>query len=87
MNRMRVASVNGNTELRVVSLEQLARHGRARWMVDDGTWARIEGELMKSFDRMQDASRDCEAMPSSVAFTEEVVDYLANVLSRLGVQS
>ena len=31
-----------NDRLRTVSLEQLARQGRAKSLVDDGTWARIE---------------------------------------------
>lgn len=42
----RVAS----SSLRDVTLEQLARQGKARTLVEQGTWTRIETEIVKSYD-------------------------------------
>ena len=37
--------------LREISAEQLARSGRAKWLVDEGLWDRIEREVVVSYDR------------------------------------
>jgi len=36
--------------LREISAEQLARSGRAKWLVDEGLWDRIEREVVVSYD-------------------------------------
>lgn len=38
--------------LRDVSAEQLARQGQAKWLVDNGTWARIETAIVAAYDHL-----------------------------------
>lgn len=49
----RLYGSSGRT-LRVVSAEQLARTGAAKKLCDDGTWQRIEDEVARSFELLQD---------------------------------
>lgn len=39
--------------LRSISVEQLARTGRAKWLVEKGVWARIEKETVASYDAVE----------------------------------
>lgn len=86
MNRVRVAEERGGS-LRLVSLEQLARQGKARWLVDDGTWAAIEREVVRSYDACREAVEE-EAgggLRSSAALSAAALEELEATLARLGV--
>ena len=84
MNRVRAAETRGS--MRLVTLEQLARQGKARWLVDDGTWAKIEREVVCSYDAL--AATMCDGaggMPVADALVGETVEDLGVMLGRLGV--
>jgi hypothetical protein len=48
-----VANRARDGRLRAVSAEQLARQGAAKWLVDEGHWARVEKEVVLSWDALQ----------------------------------
>ena len=85
------AAINrlGNERLRTVSIEQLARQGRARWLVDDGTWARIEGAVVAGYDdadaRLRGDGVAVDALPSAATLVEGTLDELHRVLGALGL--
>lgn len=86
MNRLRVADAHGSS-LRLVTLEQLARQGKAKWLVDDGTWAHIEGEVIRSYEACQVAVEESSVggLRSAGALSIASVEELGVTLSRLGV--
>lgn len=71
--------------LRDVTLEQLARAGRARSLVDDGTWSRIETSIVRSWDAAADALGDVGLMPESRRLVDATCDEVADLLGRLGL--
>lgn len=81
LNRMR------EDKLRDVTLEQLARQGKARWLVDNGTWARIERAVVASFDDAEAVLRDAPALAPCVEMVELTLDETHAMLERLGVYS
>ena len=86
MNRLRMVDMRGGS-LRLVTLEQLARQGKARWLVDDGTWAAIESEVACSYDAFHAAvqeGRD-DGLPWASALSAASVEELGTVLAKLGV--
>ena len=54
LRRVRLEGRDGRS-LRSVPLEQYARQGAARWLVDDGTWARIECEMRRTCENLSGA--------------------------------
>ena len=72
-----------NDTLRSLPIEQLARQGRAKWMVDDGTWARVERAIVKSYDDF--ALDDVDALPAASKIVKGSVDELGNMLHILGL--
>ena len=69
--------------------EQLARQGRARWMVDNGDWARIERGVVASYDAAADAlcgSGPEAALPAAQRLVEGTVEELGNMLESLGLR-
>jgi len=74
-------------KLRTVTLEQLARQGRARWLVDDGTWTRIERAVVCSYDDAHAAlvAGGTPALPGAVELVESSMEELNNMLDTLGV--
>lgn len=76
--------------LRTVSLEQLARQGRAKSLVDDGTWARIERTVVVAYDGLEDRAHDdgggwC-ALPAANTLATAAVHELGAMLAALGVE-
>ena len=74
--------------LRMVPLEQLARQGAAKWLVDDGSWARIERSIVASYDATSDAL--CggaveDGLPGSRELVSGTVEELSTMLEKLGV--
>jgi len=71
-----------NTDsLRDVTLEQLARQGRAAPLVDDGTWARIERAIVNSYDATNEALNELTALSS--AAEDSVAQHLRQVRVRV----
>lgn len=69
-------------QLRNVSIRQMARQGRGRWMLDDGTWPRIEAAVVASFDQLQ--SREVKTLPAAGEVISESVEELQAILGQLG---
>lgn len=78
LNRLRSDS------LRDVTLEQLARQGKARTLVDDGTWARIETAIVNAYDSTSEQLNDAPALLSASELTARTMDELCSILTRLG---
>ena len=79
--------VGSGRSLRVLTLEQLARQGKARPLVDDGTWARIEKEVAKSYDLLapQVASTLEPGGGKSEAMGVVAMESLHTSLEKLGI--
>ena len=72
--------------LRDLTLEQFARTGRTtKPLVDDGTWARIEGAIVTTWDATNHQLREADLLPQAAELAEHTLDELAGVLTRLGV--
>jgi len=76
---------SGGAQLRELSFEQLARQGRARWMVDEGVWARVECAMRASHSELETAAGD-GPYTRGASLREEVVGDLGELLSKLGVE-
>lgn len=70
--------------LRVLTLEQLARQGRARWLVDGGQWARIEAGMVAACDAFLDTSLPGPASPADALY-QTVLEDLQVTMGELGV--
>ena len=71
--------------LRDLKLEQFARQGSARSLVDDGTWARIEAAIVNVYDATNLQLSEADLLPSANALAERTMEELGSVLDRLGV--
>jgi hypothetical protein len=56
-----------NPRLRMVSAEQLARQGAARWLVDEGHWPRVQREVVVSWEAFSDRLGDDSAAHSALS--------------------
>ena len=73
--------------LRTVTVEQMARQGRAKDLVDNGVWAKIEGAIVKAYDEVSThASGEMAGPPGAHNTVEAVVEELGAVLSAIGVE-
>lgn len=80
LNRLNV----GN--LRSVSLTQLAKQGKAKWLVDEGIWANIESEIVRSYDRSLDRiSELCESDTAAKTVAVECMEHMHGIFERLCV--
>ena len=78
----------GNDSLRTVSIEQLARQGRARWLVDRGDWTRIESTVVAAFDHCDAELRGSgieTALPAAARLVDGTLDELHAALNALGI--
>lgn len=71
---------------RSVTIEQLARQGRGKWMVDDGTWARIERAVVASYDNTcaELVDGDAPALTAATELVEGSMEELNSMLHTLG---
>ena len=86
MNRLRASETHGSS-LRTIPLEQLARQGKAKFLVDDGTWAHIECEVVVSYEACQvliEEASEGGLRPARELSTASVEE-LGATLSRLGI--
>ena len=74
--------------LRTISIEQLARQGKARWLVDNGDWARIEGAVVASYDGVHDrlCGGGAEGLPEAARLVEGTVEELGSMLDQIGLR-
>lgn len=49
---------SGSYGLRGFSVENMARRGKSKWLIDEGIWENIERETVLSFDAAQERLRD-----------------------------
>jgi hypothetical protein len=84
-NRMRKP---GGHNLRSISLEQFARTGAARPLIDDGTWARIETSIVQTWDelkpRLEDVKEERAHLLTRRLLTQ-TVDEVDQLLARIGL--
>jgi hypothetical protein len=75
--------------LRPVAIEQLARQGRNKWMVDDGTWARISGAVVQSYETATRALEEERAhlLPDAARLVAASAEELGDMLEKLGLSS
>ena len=72
-------------KLRSVTIEQLCRQGRGKWMVDDGTWARIESAVVASYDAASTKVESCpDALPAATQLMHGTMEELNSMLHTLG---
>ena len=71
---------------RELLLAQHARQGRGKWMVDDGTWARIETAVVASYDDVSAALDDVDALPAAAKLVRGSVEELQSMLCALGLR-
>lgn len=72
--------------LRDTTLHELARMGRNAWMVDDGTWARIECQMRLSHERLEASAALSDRTDCGARGARDAVVELGDLLSRLGVE-
>jgi hypothetical protein len=71
--------------LREISVEQLARTGRARWMVDEGLWAHVEKETVISFDHISENLTRARMTRAQAALVDKVVESLHDTLEQIKI--
>lgn len=73
-----------NGRLRGVTLEQLARQGAAKWLVDCGGWARIECAVVASYDDIVSEAEAC-TWNDATGLIDASFDELHELLHRMGL--
>jgi hypothetical protein len=71
--------------LREISVEQLARSGRAKRLVDDGTWANVEKEVVVSYDALSSRASESRLTRKQSILLEETIDRLHDVLEKIKI--
>ena len=71
--------------LREISVEQLARSGKAKWLVDNGSWENIRGEIVASYDRMEDTLGQHRLTRAQTKTLENVVEELHETLDKIKI--
>ena len=71
--------------LRTVSVEQLARSGSAKWMVDEGVWAKIEKETVLSFDALEETLRDQRLTRAHEKTLDSALDKIRTTLEKIQI--
>ena len=70
-------------KFRSVTIEQLCRQGRGKWMIDDGTWARVERAVVSAYDGL--ALADVDALPPAKRIVDGTLNELNGMLHTLGL--
>lgn len=71
--------------LRDFSAEKFARAGRARWLVDEGIWDRIETEIVASYDGVSEKITNSRLTRAQAKKVQEGMDELHDALSRIKI--
>ena len=74
--------------LRAVTVEQLARQGKAKWLVDNGDWARIERAVVASYDHAVDELDllGADTLPAARRMIAGTTEELGGILAALGME-
>lgn len=67
--------------------DELARKGRARWLVEDGTWEKIKEETVLSFDAMHDSLADRVLTRAHAKTLDQATDALRDLLEKIKIYS
>ena len=70
-----------------IDCDELARKGRARWLVEDGTWDKIKEETVLSFDAMSDSLADRVLTRAHAKTLDEATEAVRDVLEKIKVYS
>ena len=83
MNRIR------SDRFRTVEIEQLVRQGKGKWLIDDGTWAKINRSVVQSYDQVDEDIRGggIDALPEAARLVNASLDELGAILGAIGMQS
>lgn len=81
LNRLR----KRDGSLREVSVEQLARSGRARWLVDSGVWCNIEKEIVESYDQVEKTLSNQRLTRAQTKIIEESADQIHELLVKIKI--
>ena len=71
--------------LREISVEQLARSGRAKHLVDDGTWANVTKEVVVSYDALSARTTQSRLTRKQSTLLVEAIDNLHGVLEKIQI--
>ena len=71
--------------LREISVEQLARSRKAKWLVDNGSWENIRGEIVASYDRMEHTLGQHRLTRAQTKTLENVVEELHETLDKIKI--
>lgn len=75
-------------DLRTITLEQFARSGAAKTLVDDGTWARIEGSIVQTWDAMKEEFETDNLLhvhPDTQKLMSNTVEEIDDLMLRIGL--
>lgn len=74
--------------LRTVEIEQLARQGKAKWLIDNGDWARIERAVVASYDHAVDELDllGADTLPAARRMIAGTTEELGGILAALGME-
>jgi len=64
------------------------RQGKGKWLIDDGTWARIESAIVQAYDQVDDGLRGggIDALPEAARLVDASVDELGAILDSVGIR-
>jgi len=71
--------------LREISAEQLARSGRARWLVDTGVWANIERQTVISYEDLVQKLEETRLTRAQTGVLETAMDNLHGTLEKINI--
>jgi len=71
--------------LREISVAQLARAGKAKVLVDDGTWANVESEIALSYEAFQKRVGEARLTRAQDRITSEAMDSLHATLEKIQI--
>lgn len=76
-----------NGSLRALSVEDMARRGKAKWLVDDGIWVNIEKEAVLSFESVEETLRAQRHTRAQQKALGEALDEIHTTLETLKIFS
>ena len=71
--------------LREISVEHLARSGCAKHLVDNGTWANVEKEVVVSYDALSSRAGECRLTRKQSALLDDAIAGLHGVLEKIQI--
>jgi hypothetical protein len=71
--------------LREISAEQLARAGRAKWLVDTGVWANIERQTIISYEDLVQKLEETRLTRAQTGVLEAAMDNLHGTLEKINI--